>query len=106
MPKYLLEAKYTAEGLKGLKKEGATSRRKVIEHLVAGLNGRLEAFYYAFGDVDVYVIADLPDNVTAAAAASAVNLSGVVKLKTVPLMSTEEVDEAMKKIPNYRAPGA
>jgi uncharacterized protein with GYD domain len=105
MPKYLMEASYTADGAKGLAKEGGSSRKKTIEGLVAGLNGKLEAFYYAFGDADVYLIVDVPDVVTAAALSLAVNQSGAVTLKTRVLMTVEEMDQATKKTVAYRAPG-
>jgi uncharacterized protein with GYD domain len=105
MPKYLMEASYTADGTKGLAKEGGSSRRKTVEDLVTGLHGRLEAFYYAFGGSDVYLIVDLPDAVMAAAVSLAVNQSGAVQLKTVILMTAEEMDQAAKKTVAYRPPG-
>ncbi len=105
MPKYLLEASYTVEGTRGLLKEGGSSRRKKIEEMVKEVRGRLEAFYYAFGSTDVFVIVDVPDAVTAAALSLAVNGSGAVHLKTHVLMTPEEVDEASKKSVKYRAPG-
>ena len=105
MPKYLLEASYTAEGTKGLQREGGSSRRKKIEETVKELHGKLEAFYYAFGTSDVFLIVDVPDAVTAAALSLAVNQSGAVHLKTHVLMTPEEMDQASKKAVNYRAPG-
>ena len=105
MPKYLMEATYTADGTKGLAKEGGSSRRKTVDDLVNGLQGRLEAFYYAFGGSDVYLIVDLPDAVTAAAVSLAVNQSGAVRLKTIMLMTAEEMDQASKKTVPYRPPG-
>ena len=105
MPKYLMEASYTADGVKGLAKEGGSSRKKTIEALVAGMNGTVEAFYYAFGDADVYLIVDVPDAASAAALSLAVNQSGAVTLKTHVLMSVEEMDQATKKSVAYRAPG-
>jgi uncharacterized protein with GYD domain len=69
MAKYLVEARYTAEGAKGLAREGGTGRRAAAAKAVEGLGGKIEAFYYAFGDVDAYVIFDVPDNVSAAALA-------------------------------------
>ena len=56
MPKYLTVASYTAQGAKGLLKEGGTARRAAVEELMKNLGGRLEAFYFAFGDNDAYVI--------------------------------------------------
>jgi uncharacterized protein with GYD domain len=105
MPKYLVQASYTTEGLKGLLKDGGTKRREVIEQLVKALGGSLEAYYFAFGDNDVYSIADVPDNMTAAAASLAVNVSGAVKVKTIVLLTPEEVDRAAQMTVNYRPPG-
>lgn len=106
MPKYLIQASYTADGVKGVLKEGGTSRRAVVQKLSEGLGGKIEAFYYAFGEDDVYVIGDFPDNATAAAVSMTVNASGAVRLKTVVLLTPEEVDEASKKSVDYRPPGA
>jgi uncharacterized protein with GYD domain len=105
MPKYLLEASYTAEGAKGLAKEGGTSRRKLVTDMIKGVNGTVEAFYYAFGATDVFIIADVPDAVTAAAVSLAVNQSGAVHLRTHLLMTPEEMDQAAKKAVGYRPPG-
>ena len=104
MAKYLFEASYTAEGTKGLLHEGGTGRRTAIEKMFRGLGGEIVDMYYAFGDVDAYVIADLPDNVSAAAAALAVNHSGAATVKTVVLMTLEEVDRACHKTVSYRPP--
>jgi|TARA_B100001964_G_scaffold56153_1_gene63419 uncharacterized protein with GYD domain len=105
MAKYLVSGSYTAEGLKDLLKEGGTSRRAAVEGLVKGLGGTIEAFYWAFGDYDVYLIADVPDNVTMTAVALVVGSSGAVNVKTTVLLTAEEVDEATKLTVDYRPPG-
>ena len=105
MPKYLFQANYVGEGVKGLLKEGGSSRRAAVEKAAQSLGGTLEAFYYAFGDIDAYVVVDLPDNATATALALTVNSSGVTVVKTTVLMTPEDVDAAVKKSPSYRAPG-
>jgi uncharacterized protein with GYD domain len=105
MPKYLFQANYVGEGVKGLLKEGGSSRRAAVEKAAQSLGGTLEAFYYAFGDTDAYVVVDLPDNATATALALTVNSSGVTVVKTTVLMTPEDVDAAVKKSPSYRAPG-
>jgi uncharacterized protein with GYD domain len=105
MAKYLVEARYTAEGAKGLAREGGTGRRAAAAKAVEGLGGKIEAFYYAFGDVDAYVIFDVPDNVSAAALALAVGQSGGINTKTVVLITPEEMDRAGKKAVDFRAPG-
>ena len=105
MPRYLYQASYTAEGLKGLLKEGGSSRREAVAQAIESVGGTLEAFYYAFGDTDVFCIADLPDNVSATALSLIVNAPGTVRAKTAVLITPEEMDEAVKKSVDYRPPG-
>lgn len=106
MPKYLLQVSYTTEGVKGLLKEGGTSRRAVIDDLAAGLGGSIEAFYYAFGADDVIVIADMPNDETAAAISLTIGASGAVHIRTTPLLTPEQIDTATGTAVSYRAPGA
>lgn len=105
MPKYLIQGSYVGEGLKGLLKEGGSSRRDTVAQLIKGMGGTLESFYYAFGEYDVIGVGEFPDNETAAAFALAVNASGAVAVKTTVLLSPEEVDEATKKTVDFRPPG-
>ena len=105
MPKYLIQANYVGEGVKGLLKDGGTSRRAAVEKLFQSQGGTLETFYYAFGETDCYVIGELPDNATMSAVALTIGASGVVTVKTTVLMTPEEIDQAVKKTPNYRPPG-
>jgi uncharacterized protein with GYD domain len=105
MPKYLVQANYVGEGVKGLLKEGGTSRRAVVEKMIQSLGGTLDAFYYAFGETDLFVIADVPDNESMAAIALTVGATGTVTVKTTVLMTPEEIDAAGKKSPLYRALG-
>jgi len=105
MPKYLIQASYTADGIQGLIKDGGSKRRAAAEQAIKGLGGNLEAFYYAFGDTDVFTIADAPDNQSAAAVSLAVTASGAVRTKITVLMSPEEMDQATKKTVSYRPPG-
>ena len=105
MPKYLAHASYTMEGLKGLLKDGGTKRREVVEQLAKSLGGKLEAFYYAFGEDDLFVIFDFPDNISATSASLIVNASGAAKVKITVLLTPEEVDQAAKKSADYSPPG-
>jgi len=108
MAKYLIQASYSAEGIKGVIKDGGTGRRTAIEGAVKALGGKLESVYFAFGDSDIYGIADMPDNVSAAAFALAAGAPGTIsRLTTTVLMTVEEVDQAAKKAAgaSYRAPG-
>ena len=105
MAKYLISASYNVEGTKGLLKEGGSSRRAAVGQMIEELGGNLESFYYAFGDSDVFLIADLPDATTAAAISLVVNSTGAVRVSTTPLITPEEIDEASKKTISYRSPG-
>ncbi|MEE9500719.1 MAG: GYD domain-containing protein [Candidatus Aminicenantaceae bacterium] len=105
MPKYLFHGSYTEEGLKGLLKEGGSKRREATEQLVKSIGGTLEVYYFAFGDNDFYLIVDAPDNVSATAGSLVANASGAVKVKTVVLLTPEEVDQAVKNTVEYRPPG-
>lgn len=106
MAKFLAKASYTADGARGLMKEGGTSRRAAIEQLVQGLGGRVEAFYFAYGESDAYVLIEVPDAAAGLALSLSVNASGAVRLSTIPLITPEEMDAAVKKSVAYRAPGA
>jgi uncharacterized protein with GYD domain len=105
MPKYLVQVNYVGEGVKGLLKDGGSKRRTVVEKLFKSMGGTIEAFYYAFGDTDLYIIGDFPDNVTVTAAALTVISTGTVTTKTTVLLTPEEIDEAAKKTPIYSPPG-
>jgi uncharacterized protein with GYD domain len=105
MAKYLVQARYTADGVKGLLADGGTARRAATEKAIASVDGKMEAFYFAFGDVDAYVIADLPDDVSAVALELAVNATGRINSSTVKLITPEDVDKAAKKAVAYRPPG-
>jgi len=105
MPKYLFQANFAVEGVKGVLKEGGTSRRLALEKTAQSMGGKLEGFFFAMGGVDVFVIVDLPDNAAAAAVALTVSASGAVVAKTTVLLTPEEMDVAVKKTPIYRAPG-
>jgi len=105
MPKYLLQASYTAEGTKGLLKDGGSQRRAAAQEALKGVGGRLDAFYYAFGETDVFAIADVPDNVSAAALSLTVSASGAVNTKITVLPTPEEIDQAAQKTVGYRSPG-
>jgi uncharacterized protein with GYD domain len=107
MGKYLVIGSYTAEGAKGLLKEGGTSRRAETERLVKSVGGKLEAYYFGFGEDDFYVIADLPDNVAAAAAPLIAAATGSVRARTIVLLTPEEVDAVQARAADvkFRAAG-
>jgi uncharacterized protein with GYD domain len=106
MPKYLWQASYSSEGLRGVVREGGTGRRAAAKNLVEALGGTLEAFYFAFGDADAIIIADLPDEEAATAVALAVNADDRIDLRTTVLLTPEDVDAAARRSVEYRPPGA
>jgi uncharacterized protein with GYD domain len=106
MGKYLLEGNYVGEGISGLMQDGGTKRRAAAEAAVASVGGSMEAFYYAFGDVDIFAIADIPDDASAVAVSLIINASGAVQAKLTPLMTAEDLDAAAAKTPVYSPPGS
>jgi uncharacterized protein with GYD domain len=105
MDKYLVQVRYTADGAMALLTDGGTARRTATEKAIASVGGRLEAFYFALGEIDAYVIADLPDDASVIALELAVNATGRVNSRTIKLISPEDVDKATKTSVSYRAPG-
>ncbi|HXN92664.1 MAG TPA: GYD domain-containing protein [Candidatus Sulfotelmatobacter sp.] len=105
MPKYMFQASYTAEGIKGVLKEGGTGRREALSTAVSKLGGRLESFYYALGEHDVFAVFDAPDNVTAVALSASIAATGAINVRTTVLLTVEEIDQAGKMALTYRAPG-
>lgn len=105
MPKYLISVTYSAEGARGVMKEGGSARKALVTQIIEKAGGSVEAFYYAFGHDDVHVILDAASNVDVAALTMAVAASGAGSIRTTVLLTAEEVDEATKKSLGYRAPG-
>jgi len=106
MPKYLIEASYTLEGTRGIMKSGGTARREAVRQAVESVGGRFEVQYFALSEHDAFVIADLPDHVSAAAISLAVTATGAARTKTTALHTPEEVDQAVKKTVKYEPPHA
>jgi len=105
MGKYLFQVSYTAQGAKSLLEGGGGKRRAAAEQAAKSVGGKIESFYFAFGDADAFVIADVPDHASASAISLAVGASGGAHCKTIVLMTPEEVDQASKKPLTYTGPG-
>ena len=105
MAKYLFEANYVGGGIKGLMREGGTKRRDALVEALKSVGGSLESFYYAFGETDVLGVFDVPEPSDAAALSLMINSTGSVNVRLKPLMTPEDLDDAAKKTPSYRAPG-
>ena len=106
MARYLFQGSYSTEGIKGVLKEGGTGRRAAVEAAIKSMGGKLESYYFAFGDTDVFVTVDGIDNTTAAAFSMGIAATGALhSVKTTVLLTPEEIDAAGKKTMSYRAPG-
>ncbi len=106
MPKFLFEASYTPDGIKGVQSAGGSRRRDAVAQVASSVGGQLESFYFAFGERDTYVIVELPDNESAAAVAVTVNAAGGATERTVVLLTPDEVDDAAKRSVDYQPPRA
>ena len=105
MPKFMFQGSYTPSGAAGLMKEGGSGRARETESLVQGLGGKVEAYYFAFGEVDFVLIADLPDDASAVAASLTAGSSGAIKVTTTRLLTPSDIDAASGIDVGYRAPG-
>jgi uncharacterized protein with GYD domain len=105
MPKFLVTAKYSPEGIKGVLKTGGTARSEAVAKAIAGVGGSMESFHFAFGADDAFVVVDMPDNVAAAAVAMAVSSTGLAACQVVVLLTPSEIDEALTRQVDYTPPG-
>ncbi|HEY4361128.1 MAG TPA: GYD domain-containing protein [Bryobacteraceae bacterium] len=106
MPKFLVEATYSADGHKGLAKDKGSGRKAAITQAVKKLGGKLEAMYFCLGEFDVVLICEMPDHLSAMAIGNAACATGLARTKTTMLLTVAEADEALGKTVAYRAPGA
>lgn len=105
MARYLFYGNFVGDGVKGLVKDGGSGRVAAVKKLLESVGGTLECYYYAFGQYDYFIIADVPDNVSAASVSLTVSASGLIRNNTIALMTPEEMDQVVKKSPAYRGPG-
>ena len=106
MARYLFRAKYTQAGVTGLLKEGGTSRREALRQTIEGMGGTLDDLFYAFGDWDLFLITELPDDEAATAVSLNISAAGALEVSVTVIVTPETVDAAVSKSVPYRAPGA
>lgn len=106
MPRYMFRASYTAQGVEGLLQDGGSGRRAAVEKLIGSVGGRVEAIHFAFGEDDVYVVCELPDHEAAAAVSLVVGASGKARVRTVVLLTPEQIDAAADRSVDYNPPGS
>ncbi len=105
MPRYMLQGSYSPNGVQGIIRKGGMERKTAVAEAARSLGGKLEGFYFAFGEPDAYAIVDLPDEKSAAALSLVINASGTIHCKTTVLLTAEEMDDAAKRTVGYRPPG-
>jgi len=97
MPHYLQQVAYSREGWEALV-ANPQDRIEAVRPAIEKLGGRIVQAWFSFGDYDIVVIADLPDNVSAAAIAMAFAAGGACKsVQTTPLISPAEAVQALRK---------
>lgn len=97
MPSYLVQISYTTGSMAALLKK-PQNRVAVVSKSVEKLGGKVEGGWITFGDYDVAVVLDMPDNVSAAALSMAFSAGGGCKcVKTTPMISMDDSVAAMKK---------
>lgn len=105
MPKYLISGSYVGEGIKGLLRDGGSKRKVEVEKLIGSLGGTIEALYFAFGDKDFFIVADVPDNARVAAGSLIASSTGAVATEITVLLTPEEIDQVSEISVPYRPPG-
>ena len=106
MARYLFRAKYTQAGVTGLLREGGTSRREALRQTIEGMGGTLHDLFYAFGDWDLFLVTELPDDEAATAVSLNISAAGALDVSVTVIVTPETVDAAVRKSVPYRAPGA
>ncbi len=106
MSKYLIKANYNSDGAAGLAAKGGTARRDAVGKMLADVGGSIDCFYYAWGDVDAYLVVDVPSDEAMVGIALSVNKSGATTITTTPLLTPEQVDAAATTAPGYTPPGS
>ena len=104
MAKYLVFASYSAEGVKGFQTEKGSGRRDAVRKALTAVGAKLDQFYFTFGDHDVAMVVDAPDNTSMMAISLSAAVSGTCRMSTMPLITAEEADAAIDKHMAYPGP--
>ncbi|KIU15354.1 GYD domain-containing protein [Mycolicibacterium llatzerense] len=105
MPRYLWKVQYTTEGARGVLAEGGSARRAAIVAMVESVGGTIESCDFALGTHQLYVIGSVPDEMAAATLALRTAASGYARSESIELLTPEQIDEAVRRDTEYRAPG-
>jgi uncharacterized protein with GYD domain len=102
--RYLVRAVLTAEGLKNLQKQPPTALKAGVAKFVESVGGKLEFWFFDYGESTAYSVIDYPDEIAAATAQLSTNTAGFARVTIRPLLSAEEMDKAVAKVPPVRVP--
>jgi uncharacterized protein with GYD domain len=102
MARYLYIVNYSPQGAAGILKDGGTARRVAAEDAIKSVGATLESFDFAFGSDDAYVIVDSPSPEAIASVSLTVAAGGGATGRLIPLLTPEQVDEAVKISPSYQ----
>lgn len=105
MPKYLVQFRYSQQGIKGLLKEGGSKRRAAVKRSIESVGGKLECFHFTFGEFDGFTVAELPSAAAAAALSLQVGASGTATIVSTAIVEPEEIDKAVRSKVAYRGAG-
>ena len=102
--RYLVRAVLTAEGLKNPQKQPPTALKAGVAKFVESVGGKLEFWFFDYGAATAYSVIDYPDEIAAATAQLSTNAAGFARVTIRPLLSAEEMDKAVAKMPPVRVP--
>ncbi len=106
MPKYMYSGNYTEKGAAGLIKDGGKTRHEEAEKAAAAMGGSIEAYYWAYGAMDFFMIMDIPSEALAIKFSLHVGASGVFNGKLTPLITVDVMEEATNTaLPSMSLPG-
>lgn len=109
MPMYLNQSKLSHDAVKALIAR-PQDRTRAVSKLLESVGGRLHHYFFAFGEYDVVLLMEAPDNASAAAAIMTAAGAGAISAsKTTVLMTMDEAVAAMTKAGTaaaaYQPPG-
>ena len=103
---YLHEADCLIATVRLLRQDKGSGRRAAVTRAIEAAGGKVEAFYFAYGQDDTIIIADYPDAASATAMSLVGNSTGVVRVSMTPLITVEEMDRAVNKAATLPSPAA
>jgi uncharacterized protein with GYD domain len=102
--RYLFRAAFTVDGMQNLQKQSATAFKAGVAKVFDSVGGKLESWYFDYGDSTAYGFVDYPDEIAAATAQASVNAGGFARVTYRPVLSAEDADKALARSVATRPP--